>query len=100
MYDKAYFTNVHLLVHYTSVNIPLMHGYRIYDVQKCCKDKYEDHLLALHSFVIDYLTPLGIAPSDMLIVGQFLESVYTFHGNQHIIIASQEPATASYSEPN
>jgi len=28
MYVKAYFTSRHLLVHYISVNIPLMHRYR------------------------------------------------------------------------
>ena len=77
-----------------------MHGYGIYDVQKCCKGKYEDHLPALYSFVMDYFTPWGRVPSDTLIVVQPLESVYSFHGTRDIVIASQEPATASYSEPN
>jgi len=30
MHVKAYFTSVHLLVHYISVNIPLMHGQGMY----------------------------------------------------------------------
>jgi len=34
VYDKAYFTSVHFLVHYTSVNIPLMPRYGIHDIQR------------------------------------------------------------------
>lgn len=100
VYDKAYFTSVHFLVHYTSVNIPLTHGYAVHDVQVCCKDNYEELLPALHSFLIDYLTPRGRVPSDTLITGQLLESVYTFCGTQDVIIASQEPATGPRFEPN
>jgi hypothetical protein len=77
-----------------------MPGYKIHDAQRRCKDKYEELLPALHSFVIDYLTPWGRVPSDTLIIVQLLESVYTFCGNQGIIIASKEPATGPRFEPN
>jgi len=91
---------VHFLVHYTSVNIPLMHGYGVHDVQECCKDNYEELLPALHSSVMDYLTPRGRVPSDKLKIGQLLESVYTFCGMQDVIITSQEPATGPRFESN
>jgi hypothetical protein len=69
-------------------------------VQKCCKDNYEDHLPALHSFLMDYLTPWSTVPSEMLIVRQLVKTIYTLYGTQDFIIASQEPATVLYSGPN
>ena len=87
VYEKAYFTSVHFLVHYTSVKIPLMHGKGVHDVQECCKDNYEELLPALHSFIMNYLTPRGRVHSDTLIIGQLLESVYTFCGTQDVIFA-------------
>jgi hypothetical protein len=32
IYVKAYVMSVHLLVHYISVNTPLIHGYGIYEI--------------------------------------------------------------------
>ena len=90
---------MHFLVHYASVNIPLMHGYGIHDVQERSKDNYE-LLPALHSFVMDYLTPCCRVPSDTLITGQLLASIYTFCGTQDVIILSQEPTTGPRFEPN
>jgi hypothetical protein len=100
LHDKAYFTSVHFLVHYTNVNIPLLPGSGIHGIQRCCKDNYEELLPALHSFVMDYLTPWGRVPSDTLIICQLLESLYTFCGTQDSSIASQERATSPHFEPN
>lgn len=76
-----------------------MPGYVIHDVQRCCKDNYEELLPALHTFVMDYLIPWGRVLSDTLIICQLLESVYTFCGTSDVIMASQEPATGPRFKP-